>query len=76
MLRKSLAGSLLLLGLCAGASAELAPEVITTGKLPPANPYRIYLSDVSIGHIVDGRLHVVDGTSLRYEGVIATGYAG
>ncbi|WP_374477467.1 amine dehydrogenase large subunit [Zoogloea sp.] len=80
MLRKALAGSLLTtalaLGASAGAMAELPTESITTGKLPPPNPYRIYLHDVAIGHIVDGRLHVIDGENLRYQGVIATGLAG
>ncbi|WP_296410760.1 amine dehydrogenase large subunit [Zoogloea sp.] len=80
MLRKALAGSLLTtalaLGASAGAMAELPTESITTGKLPPPNPYRIYLHDVAIGHIVDGRLHVIDGDNLRYQGVIATGLAG
>ncbi|WP_398306960.1 amine dehydrogenase large subunit [Zoogloea sp.] len=80
MLRKAFAGSLLTtalaLGASAGAMAELPTESITTGKLPPPNPYRIYLHDVAIGHIVDGRLHVIDGENLRYEGVIATGLAG
>lgn len=80
MLRKAFAGSLLTtalaLGASAGAMAELPTESITTGKLPPPNPYRIYLHDVAIGHIVDGRLHVIDGEKLRYEGVIATGLAG
>ncbi|MCK6395122.1 amine dehydrogenase large subunit [Zoogloea sp.] len=80
MLRKAFAGSLLstalALGASAGAMAELPTESITTGKLPPPNPYRIYLHDVAIGHIVDGRLHVIDGEKLRYEGVIATGLAG
>ncbi|MBT9496208.1 amine dehydrogenase [Zoogloea oleivorans] len=60
----------------AGALAELAPESITTGQLPPPHPYRIYLSDVAIGHIVDGRLHVIDGKRLSYEGIVATGYTG
>ena len=80
MLRKAFAGSLLTTALALGASAsamaELPTESITTGKLPPPNPYRIYLHDVAIGHIVDGRLHVIDGEKLRYEGVIATGLAG
>ncbi|HQX06896.1 MAG TPA: amine dehydrogenase large subunit, partial [Zoogloea sp.] len=80
MLRKAFAGSLLTTALALGASAsamaELPTESITTGKLPPPNPYRIYLHDVAIGHIVDGRLHVIDGENLRYQGVIATGLAG
>lgn len=60
----------------ASAQAELQVEIPKVAEMPPANPYRIYLSDVSIGHIVDGRLHVIDGDSMRYLGVVATAYAG
>ncbi len=80
MFRKAIAGSLLTtalaLGTSAGALAELVPETITTGKLPPATSYRIYLHDVSISHIVDGRLHVIDGERMDYRGMLATGFTG
>lgn len=74
-LRTCLAAVLIAL---AGGSAqgELQVEIPKTVDLPPPNPYRIYLSDISIGHIVDGRLHVIDGDALRYLGVVSTAYAG
>ncbi|WP_198363231.1 amine dehydrogenase large subunit [Thauera sinica] len=58
------------------ARAELQVEIPKVAEMPPPNPYRIFLSDVAIGHIVDGRLHVIDGDGLRYLGMVATGYAG
>jgi methylamine dehydrogenase heavy chain len=67
----------LVCALCsAAASAELKVETLSVAKLAPPTPHRIYLADVAIGHIVDGRLHVIDGDSLKYLGVIPTGYAG
>ena len=65
-------------GACAGASAlaEQAFETLSVAKLPAPTPHRIYVSDVAINHIVDGRLHVIDGDALKYLGVVSTGYAG
>ena len=60
----------------AAASGELNVETLSVAKLAPPTPHRIYLADVAISHIVDGRLHVIDGDSFKYLGVIPTGYAG
>ena len=60
----------------AAGSAESPPEQASVASLPPANAYRIYLSDVAISHIVDGRLHIVDGQTLKYLGMIGTGFTG
>lgn len=57
-------------------SAEIPPEQASVASLPPPNAYRIYLSDVAISHIVDGRLHIVDGQTLKYLGMIGTGFTG
>jgi methylamine dehydrogenase heavy chain len=74
-LRAGLALMFVLVARLAGA-ADLPPEQITVGTLPPGNPYRLYLADVAVSHIVDGRLHVVDGDTLKYLGVIGTGLTG
>jgi methylamine dehydrogenase heavy chain len=60
----------------AACSGEIPPEQTSVVSLPPANAYRIYLSDVAISHIVDGRLHIVDGQTLKYLGMIGTGFTG
>jgi methylamine dehydrogenase heavy chain len=57
------------------ARAELPVEQLTVEKLPPIDPYRIYLSDPAMGHLVDGRTHVVDGVHMRYLGMLGTGFA-
>lgn len=65
-------------GACATsvARAELAFETLSVAKLPAPTPHRIYVSDISINHIVDGRLHVIDGDALKYLGMVSTGFAG
>lgn len=67
-----------LLGACltAGAAAQLPHETPSVVKLPEATPHRLYITDISFNHIVDGRLHVVDGDSLKYLGLLSTAYAG
>ncbi len=60
----------------AAKPAPLPVETLTVQPLAPAGPRRVYLSDVALPHIVDGKLHVVDGDSMSYRGLVATGYAG
>lgn len=60
----------------AAAAADFVPEQITVRTLPPANPARMYVSDVAISHIVDGRMHIVDGETFEYQGLIGTGFTG
>lgn len=59
---------------CAGAHAQ--PETLGVEKLAPADAHRAYLFDVALPHIVDGKVHVVDGRTLRYLGQVPSGYAG
>ena len=78
MFKKTRWALTLFFGLAIGAvcSAESPPEQASVASLPPPNAYRIYLSDVAISHIVDGRLHIVDGQTLKYLGMIGTGFTG
>lgn len=64
------------LGAWTAQAADFVPEEITVGKLPPAKPTRLYVSDVAISHIIDGRLHIVEGDTLKYAGVVGTGLTG
>ena len=67
--------SLALACLLSPAAAQLPLE--QTGTLPmPSVRNRIYVGDVSINHIVDGRVHIVDGDSGKYLGLIGSGMAG
>ena len=58
------------------AAGQPRYETVSVAKLPEAGPHRIYLSDVAINHIVDGRLHVIDGDTLKYLGVVSIGFTG
>ena len=75
----------LLLGLACLASTaiaggppppELEPETLVTRTIDPAVRHRVYVSDIAIQHISDGRLRVFDATSGRLLGMIPTAYAG
>lgn len=58
------------------ARAELPPEQLTYEPMKPVDGYRIYLGDPVMPHLVDGRTHVVDGSSMRYLGLLGTGFSG
>lgn len=69
---KGLAGATLMSSLMAGAVG-----VDTTGvvKMGPATPQRMYVVDPAFSHLIDGRLHVVEGDSERYLGMVSTGFS-
>jgi methylamine dehydrogenase heavy chain len=49
----------------------------TVGNVPPITAkQRIYIADIAINHIGDGKLHVVDADTGYYLGVIGTGFTG
>ena len=60
---------------CASAGAALPIDTVGTREMPPSRN-RIYVADIAINHIVDGRLHVVDADTGKYLGLIGTGFAG
>lgn len=60
--------------LAASAAAELPVDRITVRNLPVATPYRLYLNDAAFPHIIDGKLLVIDGASLKLEGMVGTAY--
>lgn len=62
--------------LAAGAArAQLPVETLTMEPLAPPDAQRIYLSDPTMPHLVDGRIHVIDGERMRYLGMVGSGYA-
>lgn len=63
-------------GLCSARAEDLPPETLTVEKLAPADENRLYISDVAFRHMVDGRLHVVDGKRMKYLGLLPTGFGG
>ncbi|EHP37923.1 amine dehydrogenase [Cupriavidus basilensis OR16] len=57
-------------------AADLQPETLSVQALAPADDGRLYISDVAFKHMVDGRLHVVDGKGMRYLGLVPTAFGG
>jgi methylamine dehydrogenase heavy chain len=85
LLARALAALLLLGAASAGAAPkagkappapELPAETLGVLTLAGASTQRVYVGDVAISHIVDGRLRVFDANTGKLLGMIATGYAG
>lgn len=80
--RGALAGSLaLLLGSAQAAPAKAIPEPLppdppltTTARIEAAQ--RVYVPDLAISHISDGRIRVLEATSGKFLGMISTAYVG
>ena len=76
------AGLALLASAPAGAAApkiqppELAAETLSSGPIPAAATERVYVADIAISHIADGRIRVFDPRSGKFLGMVSTGYAG
>jgi methylamine dehydrogenase heavy chain len=64
----------------APARAEPAPalpaETLTTAGIDAAAGERIYVADVAISHIADGRIRVFDARRGRLLGMLSTGFVG
>ncbi len=58
------------------ASADLPLDQITVAKLSEPHPYRLYLTDPVINHLPDGKLTLIDGRTLKVEGMVSTGMFG
>lgn len=74
--------TVLLLQACLAAGAAVAQtkppplpeEEIKVERLAPADGNRLYVTDPTFGHMVDGRMYVIDGASGRFHGMIGTGF--
>lgn len=55
---------------------ELEAETLTTRALPTDNFERIYVADVVIGHLTDGRIRAFDARDGKLLGMIDTGFVG
>ena len=74
-IRKLCAGALIAVASCS-VHAEVPVDKLTVLNLPPATPYRLYLSDMAISHFIDSKLMIIDGESLNVIGHVALGMAG
>ena len=76
LLRRIPALGLAALFVAGTAHAQLAVETLKMEPLLAPDAQRIYLNDPTMPHLVDGRIHVIDGASFRYLGMLGTGFAG
>lgn len=54
---------------------DLAPEKVTVATLP-ADMQRVYLIDLTIFHVADGKVWILDGNSLEMKGTLELGFLG
>ncbi len=54
--------------------APLPEEEITVERLAPPDGNRLYVTDFVFNHMVDGRVHVLDGKVGRFLGQVVSGY--
>lgn len=71
-----LAGAFLAQAQLPAGAEEFQPERLKDGVSLPADMARMYVSDFAIGHLMDGRVYVMDARTGRYAGVMDAGYAG
>uniref|UniRef100_E1TJR4 Aralkylamine dehydrogenase n=1 Tax=Burkholderia sp. (strain CCGE1003) TaxID=640512 RepID=E1TJR4_BURSG len=64
-----------LLACHAQAGAAEKPEELTVAKVPPVNPHRAFVVDVSFASMTDARVHVFDADTSRFVGQIDAGFA-
>ena len=57
------------------AGAAEKPEELTVAKVPPYNPHRVFVTDVSFASMTDARVHVFDADTKRFVGEIDGGFA-
>ncbi len=55
---------------------ELPAETLTVTSLAQAPTSRVYVADIAISHIADGRIRVFEATQGRFLGMVSTGFAG
>lgn len=61
----------------AAAPEELPAETLASGAVIAASASeRVYVADVAINHISDGRIRVFDARRGKFLGMVSTGYAG
>ncbi|ADP15447.1 methylamine dehydrogenase heavy chain family protein [Achromobacter xylosoxidans A8] len=59
------------------ARADLPVEELKGGtRLPPATPHRLYVMDAVFNHLVDSRVNIYDGDSMKFLGLVPTSFNG
>ena len=61
-----------LLPFIAQAQEPLQPEQVTVEAIPAGTP-KLFIADLAIEHIVDGRVRIYDANSMKLLGMVGTG---
>jgi methylamine dehydrogenase heavy chain len=64
-----------LLPFIAQAQEPLQPEQVTIEPIAPGTP-KLFVADLAIEHIVDGRVRIYDAGSMKLLGMVGTGFLG
>ncbi len=64
-----------LLPFMASAQEPLQPEQVTIETIPAGTP-KLFVADLAIEHIVDGRMRIYDANSMKLLGMVGTGFLG
>ncbi|KWI48386.1 amine dehydrogenase [Burkholderia pseudomultivorans] len=60
---------------CDGAHATEKPEELVVQKMPPWHPHEVYVVDISMPSMTDGRIYVYDADARKLLGQIDGGFA-
>lgn len=69
------AAAAILAALTAVQAQEVEEEEVKVETIP-ADAKKIYLADIAINHIVDGRLYILNADDLKLLGMVSTGFGG
>lgn len=59
------------------ARADLPVEELKGGtRLPPATPHRLYVMDAVFNHLVDSRVNIYDGDTMKFLGLVPSSFNG
>jgi len=75
-IRKNLLIGALVAGMGFASTIYAENEVAGVMQLKEINPDRVYLQDMVIAHMADSRMYIIDGKTMKMEGMISTGMNG
>src|SRR5688572_4713620 len=75
-MRTTLTAAVLMLALAGGVRAQEAIDELKVLPFPAATPYRVWVTDLAFNHLVDSRMHIVDGKTGAYQGQLSIGFGG
>jgi methylamine dehydrogenase heavy chain len=75
-MRGTLAAAAAAFVLCGAARADEPIDELKVLPFPAATAHRVWITDLAFNHLVDSRMHVVDGKTGAYQGQLSIGFGG